>query len=119
MNAPRNSLARSWPDTECGYGAASASGKSSDPSIRKNCSDRPGDLNGPNLNRLGKRQPHIYGHETLADVEKDCRKWKLKLEMKFHQSNREYVAAGGLMSYGPNQLEGTSKNGDFRRIMRI
>ena len=49
-------------------------------------------LNGPNLNLLGKRQPHIYGHETLADVERDCRALavELKLEMKFHQSNREY-----------------------------
>ncbi|WP_377848394.1 type II 3-dehydroquinate dehydratase [Bosea sp. UC22_33] len=49
-------------------------------------------LNGPNLNLLGKRQPHIYGHETLADVERDCRKLAedLKLELRFHQSNREY-----------------------------
>jgi 3-dehydroquinate dehydratase-2 len=49
-------------------------------------------LNGPNLNLLGKRQPHIYGHETLADVEADCRRLaaELKLEIRFHQSNREY-----------------------------
>lgn len=49
-------------------------------------------LNGPNLNLLGKRQPHIYGHETLADVERDCRKLaeELKLGLRFHQSNREY-----------------------------
>jgi 3-dehydroquinate dehydratase-2 len=49
-------------------------------------------LNGPNLNLLGKRQPQIYGRETLADVEADCRKLaaELKLEIRFHQSNREY-----------------------------
>lgn len=49
-------------------------------------------LNGPNLNLLGKRQPHIYGHETLADVERDCRALAgdLKLDLRFHQSNREY-----------------------------
>jgi len=49
-------------------------------------------LNGPNLNLLGKRQPHIYGHETLADVETDSRKVAAEhgLEIHFHQSNREY-----------------------------
>jgi 3-dehydroquinate dehydratase-2 len=49
-------------------------------------------LNGPNLNLLGKRQPHIYGHETLADVERDCRALAadLNLDVRFFQSNREY-----------------------------
>ncbi len=49
-------------------------------------------LNGPNLNLLGNRQPHIYGHETLADVEAECRKVadELRLDIQFHQSNREY-----------------------------
>lgn len=49
-------------------------------------------LNGPNLNLLGKRQPQIYGHETLADVERQCRTLadELTLTLRFHQSNREY-----------------------------
>ena len=48
-------------------------------------------LNGPNLNLLGKRQPEIYGRETLADIEADCRRVgrELGLDIEFHQSNRE------------------------------
>ena len=50
------------------------------------------DLNGPNLNLLGKREPHLYGHDTLADVEANCKTLaaELGLEIRFHQSNREY-----------------------------
>jgi 3-dehydroquinate dehydratase-2 len=49
-------------------------------------------LNGPNLNLLGKRQPHIYGADTLADVEHGLRALagELRLDLAFHQSNREY-----------------------------
>jgi 3-dehydroquinate dehydratase II len=49
-------------------------------------------LNGPNLNLLGQRQPEIYGRETLADIETDCRRVGAELgqTIEFHQSNREY-----------------------------
>lgn len=48
-------------------------------------------LSGPNLNLLGKRQPEIYGRETLADVEAECRAvaGRHALAVTFHQSNHE------------------------------
>lgn len=49
-------------------------------------------LNGPNLNLLGKRQPDIYGHETLADVEIAClsQAESYGLAVRFLQSNAEH-----------------------------
>jgi 3-dehydroquinate dehydratase II len=46
-------------------------------------------LNGPNLNRLGKREPSIYGTATLADVEQWCREEAGKHPVEFRQSNSE------------------------------
>jgi 3-dehydroquinate dehydratase-2 len=48
-------------------------------------------LNGPNLNLLGTRQPHIYGTATLADVEKLCHTTAKQygFSVVFRQSNHE------------------------------
>ncbi len=46
-------------------------------------------INGPNLNLLGKREPEIYGHQTLADLEKELTHAFPELELHFFQSNHE------------------------------
>ena len=48
-------------------------------------------LNGPNLGRLGRRQPEIYGHATHADLADLCRDWgrRLGLDVEVRQTNHE------------------------------
>ena len=48
-------------------------------------------LNGPNLGRLGRRQPEIYGSTTHAELVERCRQWgaELGLDVEVRQTNHE------------------------------
>ncbi|HYG85576.1 MAG TPA: type II 3-dehydroquinate dehydratase [Azospirillum sp.] len=74
-------------------------------------------LNGPNLNRLGTREPEIYGRTTLAEVEALCREAAGEHPLAFRQSNREYelidwvheaIDAGGGIVINPAAFTFTS-----------
>lgn len=51
-------------------------------------------LNGPNLNRLGAREPDIYGRATLAEIEAMCREAAGNRPVEFRQSNAEHEIIG-------------------------
>src|SRR5690606_6805574 len=53
-------------------------------------------LNGPNLNMLGVRQPEVYGRQTLADIEAECRARASQhgLHLEFRQTNSEAELLG-------------------------
>ena len=51
-------------------------------------------LNGPNLNLLGVREPHIYGRETMADIQALCEAAAEGVTVVFRQSNHEGELVG-------------------------
>lgn len=64
-------------------------------------------INGPNLNLLGKREPHIYGSTTLPDVEEQARTQArdLGFELETFQSNHEGAIVDRIQEaagWGPN-----------------
>ena len=61
-------------------------------------------LNGPNLNLLGKREPEIYGHITLQDIQDKLEKLAKphNIDISFHQSNSEGVLIDLIHEAGQN-----------------
>ena len=57
-------------------------------------------LNGPNLNLLGSREPHIYGSTTLVDIERRCLEKCKELQLSGHflQTNSEAEMLGWIHS---------------------
>lgn len=65
-------------------------------------------LNGPNLNLLGTREPEIYGHDRLSDVERLCRDTakRHQFEVEFRQSNIEGEIVGWIQEAGAKKAAG-------------
>lgn len=63
-------------------------------------------LNGPNLNKLGEREPDVYGSTSLADIEKMCLDFGAEhgLSIDFRQSNDEVDLINWLQEAATNKL---------------
>ena len=63
-------------------------------------------VNGPNLNLLGKREPHIYGTRSLADLEAvvTAKAKALGLDASFYQSNSEGDIIDYLQQHAPGSI---------------
>ncbi|CAM2777895.1 type II 3-dehydroquinate dehydratase [Rariglobus hedericola] len=69
-------------------------------------------LNGPNLDRLGKREPEIYGHTTLADLEASLRaEFAATTSLDFFQSNHEGALIDKIAALADAKFDGIVING--------
>ncbi len=69
-------------------------------------------LNGPNLDRLGKREPEIYGRATLADLETALRQeFAGHAELEFFQSNHEGALIDKIAALAEAKFDGLVING--------
>jgi len=70
-------------------------------------------INGPNLDRLGQREPEIYGHATLADLERGLRAEVAgqEVELEFFQSNHEGAIIDRIGSLADRKFSGLIING--------
>lgn len=69
-------------------------------------------LNGPNLNRLGKREPEIYGSATLADLEAALRaEFGSAAQLEFFQSNHEGALIDRIAELADAKADGLVLNG--------
>ena len=68
-------------------------------------------LNGPNLDRLGKREPEIYGHATLADLEQALRaEFGVVATLEFYQSNHEGALIERIAALAETRADGLVLN---------
>lgn len=69
-------------------------------------------LNGPNLDRLGKREPEIYGRATLTDLEQALRtEFSNRAELEFFQSNHEGALIDRIAAWADAKVGGLVING--------
>lgn len=63
-------------------------------------------LNGPNLNRLGTRQPDVYGTTTLPEIERWCRDAGGSSAVRFRQSNAEHALVDWIHDAIDDEVDG-------------